>query len=272
MPGAEADRRASAGRRSPRRARRSGRRRRSSTVPSRRARRTRRSCACSSRGRGRASARACTARRRRRGARGPSAKCARQSSQSDSPIFGASASAARTRGLFTSKTRSGFVARFARASSSSTSACASSHAVSRSTYAGRQARRRSSSAAARTRDPDPAGELRVELDHLGVDGGIARADRLDRALPVLAVPPLLRARRSGTSARSCRASPAAARGACRARGRRARSAPSLRAQRQRAVASVVERVHLLLDDVGARAGRCAGRAPCPRSSGVWMRR
>ena len=71
-----------------------------------------------------------TARRTRRARAAPASKCARHSSHSDSPIFGASSSAARTLGVFTSNTCSGLVARLWRASSSSTSACASSHAFS----------------------------------------------------------------------------------------------------------------------------------------------
>ena len=61
------------------------------------------------------------------------AKCSRHSSQSDSPIFGAPASSACTRSLFTSKTLSGDVARLPRASSSSSSSCSSSHLASCST-------------------------------------------------------------------------------------------------------------------------------------------
>jgi hypothetical protein len=46
---------------------------------------------------------------------------------------------------------------------------------------------------------------------------------------------------------------AGGRGTCRARCTRARSVRCLRSQRQRAVAAVLERVHLLVDDVGCGA-------------------
>ena len=114
----------SLGRRSPRRDSRSARRRRSSNPAcSRQARRTRRSCACSSRDLERASVRACRRRHTRRGSRAPVRSAGAHSSQSDSPIFGASRSAARTRSVLDvehtgagSSHASGF------ASSSSTSA------------------------------------------------------------------------------------------------------------------------------------------------------
>ena len=42
--------------------------------------------------------------------------------------------------------------------------------------------------------PSRVEQLVVELDDLGVDGGVGRADRLDRELPVLAEAPALRRR------------------------------------------------------------------------------
>ena len=70
---------------------------------------------------------------------------------------------------------------------------------------------------------------RLQRDHLGVDGRVVGAERLDAELPVLAVAAALGAWRSGTSARRTRASRAAARAPGRARGRRARPAPCPRA-------------------------------------------
>ena len=99
-----------------------------------------------------------------------------------------------------------------------------------------------------------AQQLAVVLDHLGVDRRIVGADRLQRELPVLAVPAapgravpvhrrdrveLLRLRLAVQSVLEI--------------GADDRGGP-LRTERQRAIAAVGERVHLLLDDVGAGAG------------------
>ena len=54
-------------------------------------------------------------------------------------------------------------------------------------------------------DPERAVPRRLHRDHLGIDGGIVRPDRLDPELPVLAVATCLRRARTGTSARSTRA-------------------------------------------------------------------
>ena len=129
-PGSEPDARASAGRRSPRRGRRSGHRPRSSRSRSRAARRTPRSSASSSRARARGSGRACT---RRRGVevRRTAAKCSTHASQSDSPIVGASPSAARTASGFAwscrrrEGARRGLLARRPRRAETS---CSASHA------------------------------------------------------------------------------------------------------------------------------------------------
>ena len=104
-------------------------------------------------------------------------------------------------------------------------------------------------------DAEPVGQRRVELDDLGVDRRVVGADRLDRELPVLAVPALLRA--VVPPHRADRVELLRLRLAVQAvlevgaRDRRGR----LRSQRERAAASVLERVRLLLDDVRALAGR-----------------
>ena len=104
---------------------------------------------------------------------------------------------------------------------------------------------------------EPAQELVVELDDLGVERGIVGADRLDRELPVLAVAAALRApvavhRRDREELHRLRLSMQAVLdvGAADRGG-------ALRPQRERAASPVLERVHLLLDDVRAgprRAG------------------
>ncbi len=103
-------------------------------------------------------------------------------------------------------------------------------------------------------DAEPAQQLDVELEDLGVDLGPGRPDRLERELVVLAV-----AAASGSPVpvhRRDRVRLHGLRGAVEAvldvgAGDRRRS---LRPKRQRPVGSVGERVHLLVDDVGRLAG------------------
>ena len=98
-------------------------------------------------------------------------------------------------------------------------------------------------------------QVGVELDHLGVDGRVVGADRLDRELPVLAVPSLLRT--VVPPHRPDRVELLRLRLAMepvlevRAADRRRRFRP----QRQRAAPAIGERVGLLLYDVGPAAGR-----------------
>ena len=104
-------------------------------------------------------------------------------------------------------------------------------------------------------DADAAQKLRVELNHLRVDRRVIGADRLDRELPVLAVAPALRPvvpphrpdrvqlLRLGLALQAVLHVRSADRRRC------------FRAQRQGSVASVGERVRLLLHDVGAPARR-----------------
>ena len=102
-------------------------------------------------------------------------------------------------------------------------------------------------------DTKAAKQLVVELDQLRVDGGIVGADRLDGELPVLAVPALLRPvvaphRAEGVELHRLRfAVHAVLEVGAADRGRR------FGTERQRAVTAVLERVGLLLDDVGALA-------------------
>ena len=131
-------------------------------------------CACSSRAPARASARACTARRRRRGSRARAAKCSRQASQSDSPIFGASASAARTRRVL-------HVEDLQRARRALLARVVVEHVGVRvePRVQPLDVRRAAVRVADRVqlqlplRDAEPAEQLVVELDHLGVDAGSA---------------------------------------------------------------------------------------------------
>ena len=84
-------------------------------------------------------------------------------------------------GFFTSKTRSGLVARFCRASSSRASWCASSHAFSFSTYCGRQLRSPIElSWSSYSRHAEIPQQRVVELDHLRVDAP-GRPSRCTRA-------------------------------------------------------------------------------------------
>ena len=93
-------------------------------------------------------------RRARRGSCGPAAKCASHSSQSDSPIFGACGEHLLDAlgSVEVSKTRSGVVSRFARASSSSSASCSASQRSAAAGTRGGSSRRRSSSAGGLVRD------------------------------------------------------------------------------------------------------------------------
>ena len=103
-------------------------------------------------------------------------------------------------GFFTSKTRSGVVARLARASSSS-SAVVLVEPGGRALDVRRPAVRVADRVQLQLllRDAEPRRELVVQLDHLGVDGGIGGADRLDRAAASARGSGPSGARRSGTS-------------------------------------------------------------------------
>ena len=95
----------------------------------------------------------------------------------------------------------------------------------------------------------------VVVDDLGVDCGIRRADALERQLVMLAKPAALWSRvavhrRDREELHRLRLAMHSMLDVGAADRRR-----SLRAQRQRPPAAVFERVHLLLDDVGACAGR-----------------
>ena len=184
-------------------------------------------------------------------------KCSRQASQSESPIFGARSSAARSCSFLTSKTWRTLVARLcAISSSASSSGWASSHSLSRATYCGRQfASPIELSSSVPLGHAEPPQQLGVELDHLGVDGGIGRADRLERQLPVLAVAAAAGTRVAVHRRDRVRLDRLRLLGeAVLDVGARDRRRP-LRAQRERAVAAVLERVHLLVHDVGRLARR-----------------
>ena len=98
-------------------------------------------------------------------------------------------------------------------------------------------------------DSEPPEERVVEVDHLGVDGRIVRADRLQVELPVLAEAPLLRPSVAvdGLVRVQLHGLRLAVHAVLEVRtdDRRRRLGP----ERQRAVATVGERVHLLRDDV-----------------------
>ena len=105
------------------------------------------------------------------------------------------------------------------------------------------------------RHAEPAEHLDVEVDHLGVDRRIVRADRLDGLLPVLAVAVLLRGRVAvhralGVELHRLRLAVHAVL-EVRAADRRGCFGP----QRERPAAAVFEGVHLLLHDVGPLPGR-----------------
>ena len=121
------------------------------------------------------------------------------------------------------------------------------------------------------RDAESAQQLGIELDHLRIDRGIIAPDRLDRELPVLAVPALLRTvvpphRPDRVQLLRLRL-PVQPVLEVRAADRRRR----LGTESQRPRAAVREGVRLLLHDVGAPAGRAddqlgvleAGRVDAP---------
>src|SRR5204863_4867892 len=97
-------------------------------------------------------------------------------------------------------------------------------------------------------------ELVVELDHLGVDRRVGRADRLDRELPVLAVAAPLRCRVAvhGRDREELDRLTFAVETVLEVRARN--RSRGLGPERERAAALVLERVHLFLDDVRASAG------------------
>ena len=104
-------------------------------------------------------------------------------------------------------------------------------------------------------DPEPPQQLRVELDHLRVERRVVGAHRLDVQLPELAELSALRRgvpvhRPDQERLHRLRLAEEAVLDVRARHGRR-----SLGSQRQRAVTAVRERVHLLLDDVGALARR-----------------
>ena len=104
-------------------------------------------------------------------------------------------------------------------------------------------------------DPYATQQFAVELDELGVDGGIVGADRLDGELPVLPIAAALRA--VVTPHRADRVQLLRLRLAVQAvlHVRAADRRGGLRPQRQRAPPAVRERIRLLLDHVGAASGR-----------------
>ena len=104
-------------------------------------------------------------------------------------------------------------------------------------------------------DAQPNEERMVELDHLGVDRRIVRADRLDRELPVFPVATSLRRRvpvhrADRVELERLRLTVHAVLDVRTADRRR-----PLGAQGQRSARSILEGVHLLLHDVRARTGR-----------------
>ncbi len=106
---------------------------------------------------------------------------------------------------------------------------------------------------AELRDSEPSEQRVVELDHLGVDRRVVRPDRLDGQLPVLPETATLRRRipvhgRDRVELDRLWLAMEAVLDVCAADRRR-----RLGTQRQRAAAPVLERVHLLLDDVRARS-------------------
>ena len=105
------------------------------------------------------------------------------------------------------------------------------------------------------RHAEPPEQLCIELDHLGVDRRIRRADRLERKLPVLAIAPAAgprvavhRSDRVGLDRLRLLREPMFD---VRARDRRR----PFRSQRERTLAAVLEGVHLLVDDVGRLSRR-----------------
>ena len=122
------------------------------------------------------------------------------------------------------------------------------------------------------RHAEPPQQLVVELDHLGVDRRVGGADRLDRELPVLAVAAAAGRGRSGTSARSCTPSRAAARDAARARCRRARSARSLRGAASATGRSGRSKVYISLCTTSEASPAVRAKSSVSSKPGVWMRR
>ena len=115
------------------------------------------------------------------------------------------------------------------------------------------------------RDAEPAQQLVVELDDLGVERRVGRADRLDRELVVLAVAPAAgRAvavhRRDRVRLHRLRLAVQAVL-EVRARDRRRALGP----KRQRAVAAVVEACTSPCAPRRTLRRRCGRRARCPRS-------
>ena len=103
--------------------------------------------------------------------------------------------------------------------------------------------------------PEAAEQRVVELDQLGVDSRVVAAERLDRSLPVLAVAAAARCavavhRGDREELHRLRVAVHAVLDVRPADRRRA-----FGPERERAVGAVGEGVHLLLHDVGARAGR-----------------
>ena len=105
------------------------------------------------------------------------------------------------------------------------------------------------------RDAEVAQQRVVVLDHLGVDGGIGRADALQRELMVLAESAALRRRVAihGREREELHRLGLAVQPVLDVRTADRRRA--LRPQRQRTAAAILEGVHLLLDDVGALTRR-----------------
>ena len=105
------------------------------------------------------------------------------------------------------------------------------------------------------RHAEPPKQFVVELDQLGVDGGVVRADRFDGRLVVLAEAAFLRRRvavhrRNREQLLRLRLAVEAVLEVGADDRRRC-----LRAERQRTAPAVLERVHLLLNDIRTRAGR-----------------
>ena len=116
------------------------------------------------------------------------------------------------------------------------------------------------------RHSEQAQQLVEELDHLGVDGGIGRADRLDRELPVLAVAPAAggavavhRCDREGLHRLRLLVQPVLDVGTCDRRG------PSGRSVSERSLRSL--NVYISLCTTRRPRRLCARRAQCPRTPG-----
>ena len=157
-----------------------------------------------------------------------------------------------------SKMRSGLISR--RACESAESSLAEALEVGHEQRRGRPGRQAASpielsSQLEPAEQPELAEPGRLQRDHLGVDGRVVGAERLDAELPVLAVAAALRPRvaehrREVPELHRLRLARQAVLEVGAHDRRRA-----LRAQRQLALAAVRERVHLLADDVGGVARR-----------------